>query len=165
MERYRQVVADLRRLLPGATLFTDIIVGFSGETDEQFANTRRAMEEFQYNLAFVAAYSPRPGAASSRWEDDIPLETKKARLQDLTQVLKTSSLAWNKAQVGKSMPVLVTGSERNPAYLAAYNEGRLPVRLALPAGRSAADFIGRFVEVRIVGAQALSLEGALLEPA
>ncbi len=61
MDDYRRTVARIREILPDATLFTDIIVGFSGETEEQFENTRRAMGEFAYNMAYVAMYSPRRG--------------------------------------------------------------------------------------------------------
>ncbi|MBE0639226.1 MAG: MiaB/RimO family radical SAM methylthiotransferase, partial [Bacteroidales bacterium] len=71
VEKYREIVATIRRLIPQATLFTDIIVGFTGETDEQFENTRKIMDEFSYNMAYIAQYSQRPGAASSRWIDDV----------------------------------------------------------------------------------------------
>ncbi len=79
MDKYRHIVHTIRRLIPQATLFTDIIVGFTGETEEQFENTRKAMEEFKYNMAYIAQYSVRPGAASSRWEDDIPKAVKKKK--------------------------------------------------------------------------------------
>jgi len=67
MERYSEVVGWVRELLPTATLFTDIIVGFTGETDEQFENTRAAVHKFKYDMAYIAMYSPRPGAASFAW--------------------------------------------------------------------------------------------------
>ncbi len=73
VEKYGEIVKTIRRLIPEATLFTDIIVGFTGETDEQFENTRKAMVDFNYNMAYIAQYSQRPGAVSSRWVDDIPL--------------------------------------------------------------------------------------------
>jgi tRNA-2-methylthio-N6-dimethylallyladenosine synthase len=88
MDRYRSIVQSIRQLIPEATLFTDIIVGFTGETVEQFENTRLAMEEFAFNMSYTAIYSPRPGAISHRWEDDIPLEEKKRRLQVLTNELR-----------------------------------------------------------------------------
>ncbi len=68
-------------------MFTDIIVGFTGETDEQFENTRKAMESIHFNMAYIAVYSPRPGAASARWDDDIPMQLKKQRLHILTEEL------------------------------------------------------------------------------
>jgi len=78
VEKYGEIVKTIRRLIPQATLFTDIIVGFTGETDEQFENTRKAMYEFNYNMAYIAQYSQRPGAVSSRWVDDVPHELRKS---------------------------------------------------------------------------------------
>ena len=60
LDQYRDTVRTIRDILPSSTLFTDIIVGFSGETEGQFENTRAAMREFAYNMAYVAMYSPRP---------------------------------------------------------------------------------------------------------
>ena len=157
MDRYREAVADIRELLPGATLFTDIIVGFPGETDEQYQNTRQAMLEFRYNMAFVAAYSPRPGAASARWPDDVPREVKNLRLHGLTDVLKETALEHNRALVGRRVRVLLTGSDRKAGHLAARTEGRIPVRVPCSVGE-----VGSFADVVITAANPLSLAG---EPA
>ncbi|MEJ2595256.1 MAG: MiaB/RimO family radical SAM methylthiotransferase, partial [bacterium] len=112
MEKYREIVHSIRRLLPEATLFTDIIVGFTGETEEEFEHTREIMAEFKYNMAYIAQYSPRPGAASSRWKDDIPKEVKKLRYHALTEELMKHSQAYNNNLIGKSMKVLVRGEDR-----------------------------------------------------
>lgn len=155
---YRRVVHDIRDLLPTATLFTDIIVGFSGETEQQFERTRAAMEEFAYNMAYIAMYSPRPGAASSRWSDDIPATEKKRRLAELTEVLKRSAGAANQAMVGREVTVLIDGNDRKPGYLSARTEGRIPVRVP-----QAPDLqIGQFARVRIDSAQPLSLGAVAL---
>ena len=77
MDKYRRIVADIRELIPQATLFTDIIVGFSSEGEAEFQNTVAAMNEFQFNMAYIAMYSPRPGAASYRWETKFLLKIKK----------------------------------------------------------------------------------------
>lgn len=77
MDRYRDIANYLRKTIPEATLFTDIIVGFTGETDEQFENTLKAAAEFKFNMAYIAKYSPRPGAASYRWDDTVSHEDKK----------------------------------------------------------------------------------------
>lgn len=157
MERYRQLVGQIREILPSSTLFTDIIVGFSGETREQFENTRHAMEEFHYNMAYIALYSPRPGAASSRWPDDVPQSEKKARLAELTEVLRRTSGAYNRTQIDKLMTVLVDGVDRKGEYLTARTEGRIPLRLLGPK-----ELVGQFVQVRITKASDLSLEGELI---
>jgi tRNA-2-methylthio-N6-dimethylallyladenosine synthase len=155
LEDYRRVVESIRRILPGATLFTDIIVGFCGETEEQFEATRAAMREFRYNMAYIAAYSPRPGAASSRWADDVSGEEKKRRLHELSEELKATSTAANRALVGSTVRALVTGPDRKRGFLAARTEGRIPARLPAVAGLAP----GGMVTLRVSRAAALSLEG------
>jgi tRNA-2-methylthio-N6-dimethylallyladenosine synthase len=160
MDQYRAAAEKVRLHLPQATLFTDIIVGFTGETEEQFENTRRAMREFRYNMAYVAMYSPRPGAASYRWPDDVPHEEKKRRLHELSAELRESSLAWNQRMVGTCFRVLVEGPDRREGWLSGRTEGRIPVRFA-GTDRS---LVGTLVEVRITSAAALSVEGELMQP-
>jgi tRNA-2-methylthio-N6-dimethylallyladenosine synthase len=161
LSQYRRVVENIRRLIPEATLFTDIIVGFSGETEEQFEDTRQAMREFQYNMAYIAMYSPRPGAASSRWEDDVPHQEKKRRLHELTSELKEMSYRYNRSLIGKHYRLLVEKQDRKEGYLSGKTEGRLIVRFP----STDESLIGSFVEVRITDAAELSLEGELVESA
>ncbi len=158
VEKYRHIVQTIRRLLPEATLFTDIIVGFTGETEEQIENTRKAMEEFKYNMAYIAQYSPRPGAVSSRWADDIPKAVKKARYHLLTEELMKHSLAYNKSLIGKTMTVLVRGKDRKSGYLSALTEGKIIVRF----GSEDENLIGRFVKIKIHSAAPFSMEGELV---
>ncbi len=157
MGKYRHIVQTIRRLLPEATLFTDIIVGFTGETEEQVENTRKAIEEFRYNMAYIAQYSPRPGAVSSRWIDDIPKEIKKARYHMLTEELMKHSLTYNQSLIGKTMTVLIRGKDRKSGYLSALTEGKIIVRFA-SADES---LIGQFAKVKIHSAAPFSTEGAL----
>ncbi len=158
IEKYRSIVRTIRRLLPEATLFTDIIVGFTGETEEQVENTRKAIEEFRYNMAYIAQYSPRPGAVSSRWIDDIPKEVKKARYHRLTEELMKHSLAYNQDLIGKTMDVLVRGKDRKPGYLSALTEGKIIVRF--PSANES--LIGKFAKVKIHSAVPFSTEGELI---
>ncbi|MFO8043549.1 MAG: MiaB/RimO family radical SAM methylthiotransferase [Alkalispirochaeta sp.] len=155
---YRRVVEQVRAILPGATLFTDIIVGFSGETEEQFQNTRAAMEEFRYNMAYIAMYSPRPGAASSRWQDSISQDEKKRRLHVLTEVLQETGMAHNRDLLGHTIPVLVDGYDRQPGYLSAKTEGRIPVRIPDPGY----PLIGSFASVKITDCRPLSVFGEVV---
>ncbi|MFZ5429600.1 MAG: tRNA (N6-isopentenyl adenosine(37)-C2)-methylthiotransferase MiaB [Bacteroidota bacterium] len=157
MEKYRHIVHSIRRLIPEATLFTDIIVGFTGETDEQFENTRKAMEEFKFNMSYTAIYSPRPGAVSHRWEDDVQAEEKKRRLHVLTEELRKHNLANNHQYYGKTLRVLVRGYDRKDGYLTALTEGRLIVRFpSVDTG-----LIGQFADVRINSVSDFSMEGEL----
>ena len=157
VEDYRRIVARVRDILPEATLFTDIIVGFSGETEEQFENTRRAMREFRYNMAYVAMYSPRPGAASAHWADDVPHQEKARRLHVLSEELVKTGLEHNERQVGRTARLLVEGPDRRAGFLAGRTEGRIPVRFA----STDSSLVGRFVDVRITSVAPLSMEGAL----
>ena len=153
---YRRIIASIRRLLPEATLFTDIIVGFSGETDAQFERTAALMEEVRFNMAYIACYSPRPGAASARWEDDVPHAVKKARMHRLSELLQQHARAHNARAVGRRLPVLVTGpAPRKDGWLSGSTEGRIAVRF--PSDDTG--LVGRFAEVEITAASDFALEG------
>ena len=157
MEKYREIVHVIREKLPDATLFTDIIVGFTGEGEDQHQHTIEAMKEFRFNMAYVAQYSPRPGAASYRWEDTVPKEVKKRRLHDLNEVLQETASTYNNQKIGKTLPVLVTGSDRKPGFLKGLTEGKINIRF--PATRS--DLVGTFVELKVTGSNGLSLQGEM----
>jgi tRNA-2-methylthio-N6-dimethylallyladenosine synthase len=161
MERYRSIVHAIWRIIPEATLFTDIIVGFTGETEEQFENTRLAMEEFKFNMSYTAIYSPRPGATSHRWVDDIPQEEKKRRLHILTNELRKHNLPYNKQMIGKTVRVLVRGTDRKEGFLSSHTEGKLIVRFASENH----DLIGQFTNVKITSATDFSMEGELVNVA
>ena len=159
LDKYRQVMMKIRETIPQATVFTDIIVGFTGETEEQFENTMRAMDEFKFNMAYIAQYSPRPGAASSRWEDDIPLELKKERFRRLTGELQKYSLELNRQMVGKTFRVLVTGKDRKDGFLSGLTEGKVVLRFP----SEDASLVGTFTDVIIKSATAFSVEGDQVE--
>lgn len=158
LDKYRKIVDTIRRLIPEATLFTDIIVGFTGETDEQFENTRKAMTEYNYNMAYIAQYSQRPGAVSSRWVDDIPKEVKKNRFHKLTHDLEKTSAAHNQQMIGKTYRVLVRGLERKGDYLSGLTEGRINVRIP----STDTSLIGTILDIKITFATDFSVAGELI---
>jgi len=158
IDAYKKIIADIRELLPTATLFTDIIVGFSGETDEQLENSARLMEEVGFNMAYIAKYSPRPGARSAEWPDDITPQQKSERLAKLSAILKRTSRAHNERMVGKTYRVLVERADkRMEGALVSRTEGRLLVRIL----QASEGLIGTFQDVRITSAAELSLTGEL----
>ncbi len=157
VDRYRSIVEKIRETIPQATLFTDIIVGFTGETEAQFENTRKMMQEFRYNMAYIAMYSPRPGAASSRWADDIPLDEKKRRYHILSEDLGKISSAYYQSMEGKVYRVLVRGKDRKQAYLSALTEGKLIVRFR----SDDESLIGQFADVKFTASSEFSAEGLL----
>jgi tRNA-2-methylthio-N6-dimethylallyladenosine synthase len=159
VDRYRESIQHVKELIPQATLFTDIIVGFTGETEAQFQASMDSFDEFEYNMAYIAMYSPRPGAQSFRWKDDIPKDVKKDRLQRLTDKLESISLKYNTKLIGKEMNVLVRNTERKTEYLSGHNEGKIVTRV-LSYDKS---LIGHFVKVRITEAAGFSITGEIVE--
>ncbi|MCK5730917.1 MAG: tRNA (N6-isopentenyl adenosine(37)-C2)-methylthiotransferase MiaB [Draconibacterium sp.] len=158
LETYRKIIHSIRRLIPQATIFTDIIVGFTGETQEQFENSRLAMEEFKFNMSYTAIYSPRPGATSHRWIDDIPQDEKKRRLHALTDELRKHSLPYNNKMIGNTVRVLVRNTDRKDGYLTSHTEGKLIIRFA----SEDTNLIGQFANVKITSATDFSMEGELV---
>jgi len=158
MQKYSEIVTTIRRLIPQATLFTDIIVGFTGETDDEFENTRKIMEKFKYNMAYIAQYSPRPGATSSRWDDDISKDEKKERYHKLTSEMTKYTTIYNKNLIGNTVKVLVRGHDRKSGYLSAYTEGRIVSRFA----SNDDNLIGKYVNIKITSSAALSIEGEIV---
>lgn len=158
LEDYRHIIHTIRRLLPEATIFTDIIVGFTGETEEEFENSRKAMEEFKYNMAYIAQYSVRPGAVASTWADDVPKAKKRERYHILTDELMKHSLVYNEGLIGKTLRVLVGGYDRKNGYLTGHTEGKIVIRFK----SRDKSLIGQFVDVKITSATALSIEGEVI---
>jgi len=115
-ERYLEIVQRLKSAVGELTFSTDVIVGFPGETDADFACTRDLMNEVGFDHAFIFKYSPRAGAKSALWQDDVPQEVKEERNQILLADLEKRSIAGNLACVGRTLEVMVDGvSARNPA--------------------------------------------------
>ncbi len=159
LEKYRKIINKIKDTIPQATIFTDIIVGFTGETDEQHEHTRKCLEEFKFNMAYIAKYSPRPGATSSRWRDDILPEIKKRRYHELTGELQKHTYAYNHQLIGKSLKVLVTGHDRKEGYLRGYTEGKIVMRFA----STDESLIGKFTSIQITSATPYSIEGELIK--
>ena len=157
MDKYRRIVADIRELLPRATLFTDIIVGFSGEGEKEFQHTMEAMDEFRFNMAYIAMYSPRPGAASYRWQDEVAMSDKKDRLHRLTEQLKIHARRYNETLVGQTLKVLINGTDRKTGFSTGLTEGKINVRL----DHFDASLMGQIVAVTITSAADFSVSGVL----
>ena len=104
---YRERLARIREAVPGIAISTDVIVGFCGETDAEFADTLRVLEEIGYDTVFAAAYSPRPGTPALRMADDVPPDVKRRRLNELLAVQEKIGLERNQAWLGRGVEVLV----------------------------------------------------------
>jgi len=108
---YLSALGALRQRLPEGAVSTDLIVGFPGETEEDFEGTVRLVEQARFDSAFIFKYSPRPFAAASRWADDVPEEVKDRRLQRLLKLQETISRQKDERFVGKTVELLVEGVE------------------------------------------------------
>lgn len=114
-EQYLDLVAMIRRYVPEAAITTDIIVGFPGETEEDFEDTLSLVKEVGFDAAYTFIYSKRSGTPAAKMEGQIPLDVKKARLNRLMEAQNINSLARNREMVGKTYEVLAEGpSQNNP---------------------------------------------------
>jgi tRNA-2-methylthio-N6-dimethylallyladenosine synthase len=110
VRHYRAIVAEARRLMPDLGLYTDVIVGFPGESEAAFLNTRRLLEEIQFDVVHLAQYSPRPGThAGERWPDDVPGEEKRRRINDLLQLQREIAARRAAGWSGRTVEVLLEG--------------------------------------------------------
>ncbi|MBX5475901.1 MAG: tRNA (N6-isopentenyl adenosine(37)-C2)-methylthiotransferase MiaB [Clostridia bacterium] len=156
-EEYLDLIRRIREAIPNASITTDIIVGFPGETEEEFQDTLRLVEEVGFDNAFTFIYSPRPGTPAAVWNrrDPTSLQEKKERLQRLNELQYSLQRKKNERLVGQRMEVLVEGpSKKNPAKLSARTRTNRIVLLPFEDGLQ-----GRFCEVEITRAHTWYLEG------
>ncbi len=153
---YRHLVDRLRRAVPGIALSSDFIVGFPGESDEDFAATLRLVGDIGYAQAYSFMYSPRPGTPAASLAAQVPDARKAERLAMLQACLADQQAAFNDASIGRTLPVLLERRGRKPGQLV----GRSPYMQAVhvAAGDEALNGIA---QVRIVGAGPNSLAGEL----
>jgi tRNA-2-methylthio-N6-dimethylallyladenosine synthase len=152
---YKHKVRRLRELRPNFSLSSDFIIGFPGETEEDFRATLRLIEEVKFDHSFSFVYSPRPGTPAASFSDDVPLTVKKQRLAILQARLTEIANAISAAMVGTVQRILVEGPSRKDGHqLAGRTENNRVVNFA---GESS--LIGQFVEVRITEALPNSLRG------
>ena len=155
-ERIRRLAASLRAARPGLTLSTDVIVGFPGETDADFALTEALFREVGFEHGFLFKYSPREGTPGFALGDPVPAEVKEARLARLQEILALRSSTENLRQVGSVQRVLVEGPDRRGGRLMGRTENERRVILDGPPG-----LVGQLAPVVITAAGQTYLEGRL----
>jgi len=157
VQHYRELVGRIRAEIPRVSLSTDVIVGFPGETHQQFLHTWALLEELRFDAVHVAAYSPRPGTIASRtMVDDVPSAEKKARLQAVESLQEEIATAMNSELQGELVEVLVEGQNKGKWY------GRSRTN-KLVFFRDSALRLGQMVEVMVEKTSPWSLQGRLLE--
>ncbi len=154
-EQYRHLIARIRERIPEVAIHTDIIVGFPGETEAQFMQTYRLLEDLRLDKAHVAMYSPRPNTVSARrMADDVPPQEKKRRLLLLDELQARIQREINARYVGQVVQVLVEDQHRGKW------RGRTPQN-KLVFFEDAADWRGKLAQVEIVWAGPYSMQGRL----
>ncbi|WP_281887526.1 tRNA (N6-isopentenyl adenosine(37)-C2)-methylthiotransferase MiaB [Paenibacillus sp. YYML68] len=154
-EHYLELVRKIKAAIPDAVLTSDIIVGFPGETDEQFEETISLVKEVGFDMAFTFIYSPREGTPAADMEDDIPYEVKQARLVRLNDTLNVFSKASNERLKGQTLEVLIEGeSKNNPNVLAGRTRTNKLVHVEAPK-----ELIGQFVHVHITETPTFYIKG------
>ncbi len=154
---YKAIVRKLRAARPGLSLSTDLIVGFPGETDEDFERTMKLVEDVRFDGAFIFLYSPRPGTPAAELPDPVPRDVAQARLERLQAAIDAQFLAASAAMTGTRQRVLVTGrSTRDAQELSARTDNNRVVNFA---GEPA--LVGRYVDVVVTAALPHSLRGEL----
>jgi tRNA-2-methylthio-N6-dimethylallyladenosine synthase len=153
VDEYRaKIEAAVETVGPRLALSTDIIVGFCGETDAEFAGTEALMREVRFDTVHLAAYSVRPGTAAARREDDVPLQEKKARLNHLLAMQREIAAARNALYVGSTVEILVDGVAEDGRPYGRTRENKVAW---LPAGAAAP---GELHAAQVVAASAWQLQ-------
>src|SRR5689334_19660642 len=158
-ERYLRLVAELRAAIPDLALTTDIIVGFPGETEDEFLETLEVVEEVGFDGAFTFVYSPRAGTEAASMPDQVPDEVKRDRIERLVEVVQRVAAERNSSRVGGVEEVLVEGASRTDASL---RRGRTRRNTTVNFAGTAAT--GELVDVRIEDATSTTLRGVQAVP-
>lgn len=154
---FKSKIRKLRKARPDIRISTDIIVGFPGETEQDFQATMDLVEEIGFDNSFSFIYSKRPGTPASNLPDDTPMEVKKQRLQQLQARLQSQANEFSQSMLGSTQRVLVTGlSKKSKAELAGRTECNRVVNFIGPA-----KLIGQFVNVSITEALPNCLRGRI----
>ena len=154
-EQYIQRVQDLRSAVPDIGITTDFIVGFPGETQQQFMDSVSLVDEIGYDSAFTFIYSPRIGTAAAKMKDQVPADVSAERIQTLIKVMEQSTQRVNQSLVGTTEQVLVEGvSKRSKSMVS--GKGRRNITVTLAGDQRD---IGKLLQVKIISAATNTLRG------
>jgi tRNA-2-methylthio-N6-dimethylallyladenosine synthase len=156
---YRELAHKVRNVLPNASITTDIIVGFPGETDELFAETLEFMKEIRFDAAFTFLYSKRSGTKAAEYPEQVPPQVKKARLKELMDVQNEISLSINKKLENQVLEVLVEGTSKNDENKLM---GRTRTNKIVLWEKAGTEQLGQLVNIKILTAQTWLLKGEIV---
>ena len=154
-EEYLTLFKKMKEKIPNVAITTDIIVGFPGETEEDFLETLEVVNECKFDGAYTFIFSPREGTPAAKMKDDTPLEVKEERLQRLNEVINEYSKKANLKYVDKVVPVLILGvSEKDQNKVYGYTDTMKLVNVD-----ASKETIGKIIDVKIKDAKSFSLDG------
>ena len=156
-DEYREIIRKVRAAQPDIAMASDFIVGFPGESDEDFEATMQLVRDVNYAIAYSFKYSPRPGTPAAEMFGQVPEEVKDVRLQALQKLLREQQIAFNESKIGQTVPVLVTGRGRREGQA----HGRSPWMQAVHFN-GPENLTGEIVDVKITDASLNSLSGDLV---
>jgi tRNA-2-methylthio-N6-dimethylallyladenosine synthase len=155
---YKSIIRRLRAVRPDITISSDFIIGFPGETEEDFEKTMKLVEDIQFDISFSFLYSRRPGTPAASLTDDTPYDVKLKRLQRLQRVLEDQGTAISKAMVGSTQRVLVEGvSRKDENELMGRTDNNRVINFP-----GAKRLIGTFVEMKVTEAMHYTLRGEVV---
>ncbi|MBF2076956.1 MAG: tRNA (N6-isopentenyl adenosine(37)-C2)-methylthiotransferase MiaB [Synechococcales cyanobacterium T60_A2020_003] len=160
-ERYRRIIDKVREYMPDASISADAIVGFPGETDAQFQNTLKLVEDIGFDQLNTAAYSPRPGTPAALWENQLSEEVKSDRLQQINHLVAVKAAERSQRYQGRVEEILV--EDQNPKDPNQVMGRTRTNRLTFCNGKIE-DLKGQLVQVHVTEVRAFSLTGELLIP-
>jgi tRNA-2-methylthio-N6-dimethylallyladenosine synthase len=158
IEKYRQIIETIRKYMPDASISADAIVGFPGETEAQFENTLKVVEDLGFDLVNTAAYSPRPGTPAALWDNQLSEEVKSDRLQRLNHVVATTAAKRSERYLDRIEEILV--EEQNTKDTSQVMGRTRTNRLTFFPGKIE-EFQGKTVKVKITESRAFSLTGEI----
>ena len=157
-EEYLTLFKKIKQAIPYSSITTDIIVGFPGETEEDFNQTIAVVKECEYDSAFTFIFSPRIGTPAAKMQDNVSKEEKEKRLQILNEIVNEFALKNNQKYQDKIVPVLIEGpSEKDENYLMGYTD---TMKLVNVKGNK--DQIGKIVNVKITDVKTWSMDGEII---
>ena len=142
--------------MPDASITTDIIVGFPGETKKQFNNTVKLMREIKFDLAYIVRYSPRPGTTAFKLADNVSPSEKKSRENKLTKILGLTALINNKKYLRETVKLLVEGKGKEGEW---FGKTATEKNVKFLAANKKNSLIGKFLNVKIIKVKDFGLEG------
>jgi tRNA-2-methylthio-N6-dimethylallyladenosine synthase len=160
VERYLRLVETIRATIPGVAVTTDIIVGFCGETEEQFGRTLDLLRTVQFDVVHVACYSPRQGTVSASWQDDVPQEEKEERRRRVERAQEEIQARLNARLRDQVVEILVEDSQSHRQDLPQWR-GRTRTNKLVFIPRDDENLVGQLVPVRITRTSPWALQGVM----